>query len=148
MINDRLTSGAIAGTIAAIAKTGPNYIFNILGVTRHTYPTLIVMILLKNPKAHSFWPFLLGIIIDSIIGGTLGIIIIYILKISGRRYSWFKGIIFGSLTWLIGPTILLPLFYPELSLNFHYVSLFDHWLFGLATVFFVKKLYPDTEQLL
>ena len=141
--NDRFISGAIAGTIAAIAKTIPNFIFNLLGVTNHTYPSLIAAILLKTPHPHSFWPFFLGLVIDAIIGGVVGIVIAYILKTVGNKYLWLKGIIFGNLVWLIGPTILLPLFYSGITISFQYVSLFDHWILGLAMVYLIVKFYPN-----
>jgi hypothetical protein len=149
IVSDHLTCGSISDMIAPTTKTLINYGFFLWGITGTNYPGLILEILLKAPqKTHLTCPFLLAMVIDSIIGAFIGIMIIYILKIVGRRYLWYKAIIFGSFIWLIGPVITLPRLYTELSFNFFYISLLDHWILGFVIVTLIDRLYPlNTTQL-
>jgi hypothetical protein len=129
--------------IAAIIKTRFNYSFYLLGIINHNYPGLILQVLLKAPnKTHSFGHFMLGMFIDSVIGGTLGIVIIYGLILFGRRYLWYKGIFLGSLFWLFGPVITLPHLQPQLSFSFYYISLLYHWILGFVIITLIQRLYP------
>lgn len=142
VIKDRLIAGAISGMIGALAKTLLNYLFFLLGVTRHTYPSLIAMILLKSHGPFHIGALLIGFIIDSVIGGTVGILIIYLLEGVGRRYLWMKGVIFGNLVWLVGPILILPNLHKGLLISFQYISLLDHWVLGVIMVLLIRRFYP------
>ncbi len=146
IIKDRLASGSITGMIAAVIKTLFNYGFYLLGITNNNYPALILEVLLKAPsKTDSFGPFLFAMFIDSVIGGTLAILIIYGLKIISRWYFWYKGLFLGSLFWLLGPVITLPHLQPELSFSFYYISLLDHWILGVVIITLIERLYPSNQ---
>jgi hypothetical protein len=142
MVDDRLTAGAISGIIASTVKTSFNILLNTIGIAHLTYPSLITIFFLHSLSLQSVFSLVLGFIVDLFIGGCFGILFIYFLKWFTRRYLWFKALFLSNLLWLFGPVILLSWFKIDLNYNFYYISLLDHWVFGLITIYMIQKLYP------
>lgn len=104
---------------------------------------------LHPEDVNTVWGMILGVTVDIITGGTLGLLIIYLFKFTGRDYWWYKGLIIGNAIWLwgLGVTInfgasrIVPL-----DPIFRLTSLVEHQIFGLVGAYLIVKWYPETNN--
>ncbi|MFA5820401.1 MAG: hypothetical protein WC854_14140 [Bacteroidales bacterium] len=149
MLKDRILAGTIAGMIAALAKDVPNLILWKLGIVKYSYFTIAASSLLRPQDTTSILGWVLGIIVDIITGGTLGIVIIFLFKLTGRDYWWYKGLIAGNLIWLLGLGILINIGFARIipiDPIFRITSLFEHQVFGLTAAYLIFTWYPTGDR--
>ncbi|KJS87823.1 MAG: hypothetical protein JM58_02970 [Peptococcaceae bacterium BICA1-8] len=149
MLRDRILAGTIAGMIATIFKTIPNIILWKMGIVQHSYLHLAAAALISPQDVNTPLGLIIGVAVDIITGGTLGLLIIYLFKITGRDYWWYKGLIIGNAIWLwgLGVTInfgaskMVPL-----DPVFRLTSLAEHQIFGLVVAYLIIKWYPESKN--
>lgn len=149
MFKDRILAGTIAGMIATLFKDIPNIILWKMGVVKHLYLYIASSVLIRPQDVTTVWGLVLGVAVDIITGGTLGILIIYLIKFTGRDYWWYKGLILGNVVWLWGLGVVINFGASRmvpLDPIFRLTSLIEHQIFGLVGVYLVLKWYPETDN--
>ncbi|PKM80807.1 MAG: hypothetical protein CVU89_11705 [Firmicutes bacterium HGW-Firmicutes-14] len=145
MLRDSILAGATAGMAATLIKNIPNLILWKTGIVEYIYFHLAASALISPNEVGSPIGLLVGVVVDIITGGTLGILIIYFLKITGKDYWWFKGLIVGNLIWLWGLGVAINFGVARivpLDPVFRLTSLIEHQIFGLAGSFLIIQWYP------
>jgi hypothetical protein len=149
LIKDEITAGFLAGSLGSIVKSILNMIVHNVKLVSYSYADLAASLFVKADAVHGLPIHTLGVITDIFLGASLGIILLYIIKRTGRNNLWLKGVVFGSAIWLIarlllnmGVTNLIPQ-----GAGFGYMSLLEHWIFGLVTLYSINAIYRfDLEK--
>lgn len=94
---------------------------------------------------------LMGEFTHILAGGTLGIAVFIILKISGYEYSLAKGAGFGAVMWIVHvaiiPNMIAPRPYIYRTFNEAIIDLVSHVVWGFIAAWFINvKLNPDKVQ--
>lgn len=146
LLKDRIIVGTIAGMIATLFKDIPNYILWNLSVVKYLYFHLAASALLDLKDVYSIYGIILGIVIDVINGGALGLIIMFLFKWTGQDYWWYKGIVMGNIIWLFVLGLLINWGAAKIVPNeplFRIASLIDHQIYGLLTAYLICRWYPE-----
>ncbi len=146
MLKDRILAGTIAGMIAAMVKNIPNIVLYKLGVVHVLYLYIASAALIRTQDINTSLGLILGVIVDIITGGTLGLLIIILFKITGRDYWWYKGLIVGNVIWLFGLGIAINFGASRivpLDPMFRLTSLIEHQIFGLVGAYLIFRWYPE-----
>lgn len=149
MLKDRVLAGTMAGMIAALIKDVPNYLLWKFGIVKSLYFHLASSALISPKLVDTPIGLALGITVDIITGGTLGLLLIFLFKFTGRDFWWYKGLIIGNAIWLwglgivinMGATRIVPL-----DPIFRLTSLVEHQIFGLVGALLIVKWYPETNM--
>lgn len=148
MLKDRILAGTMAGMIAAIIKSVPNIILWKLGIVKHLYFHLASSALVRPEDVDTVLGLILGVVVDVITGGTLGVLIIFLFKATGRDYWWYKGLVMGNAIWLWGLGIGINQGFARIvpfDAVFRLTSLVEHQIFGLIAAYLIIKWYPKTS---
>jgi hypothetical protein len=148
LLKDRILAATIAGMIATMVKTVPNYFLWKFGVVKYFYLHIAASAMVLNRDIDSFTGLAVGFIVDIIMGGTLGIIIIMLLKYFGTDYWWYKGMVAGNIIWLWGLGVLINLGSARLAPVdplFRLTSLIEHQIFGLVATYLIVRWYPKEK---
>lgn len=149
MLKDRILAGTMAGMIATLFKTIPNVILWKMGIVQHLYLHVASAALIRPEDVNTVWGLILGVTVDIITGGTLGLLIMYLFKFTGRDYWWYKGLIIGNVIWLWGLGITINFGASRivpLDPVFRMTSLLEHQIFGLVGAYLIIRWYPETES--
>jgi len=133
-------TGVIAGTLGGAAKLAVNLLFYLAGIAKITTVHSAAAALLPKGTALGTPPSLAtGLAVEWLVAVLLGIIAVYLLRLTGRDLLWLKGIVYGGLTWVFGygylATLLVPepLLRPDLATSA--AMLAAHLAFGLTALF-------------
>lgn len=146
MLRDRILAGTIAGMLATLVKDIPNYILWKMGIVDYLYFHLAASALIRPEDVDTLWGLVLGLVVDIITGGTIGLLIIFLFKATGRDYWWYKGLIAGNLIWLWGLGITINLGFARIvpiDPVFRLTSLIEHQIFGLLAAYLITRWYPE-----
>jgi len=146
MLKDRILAGTIAGMIASLVKNIPNLLLWKLGIINFNYIALASSALVSVKDSGTTLGWIIGIMVDIITGGTLGLLIIFLFQITGRDYWWYKGLIIGNVIWLFGLGIAVNFGAARivpLDPVFRVTSLVEHQIFGLVGAYLIIKWYPE-----
>lgn len=149
MIKDKIFVGSIAGMIGTLFKDFPNFIFYRTGVVKYLYANLAASAHLFPAQVETPLGYAIGIAADISTGGAIGVVTLLFLERFGVDLWWFKGFMIGNGLWLFGLGVILNLGSVHLIPNdptFRLLSLLDHWCFGLATVYLIKKWTRSGKQ--
>ncbi len=149
MLKDRILAGSVAGMIATLVKAVPNFILWKLGIVKYLYFQVAASALVTPQDVNTTLGLVVGFITDIITGGSLGLLIVFLFRYTGRDYWWYKGLIVGNLIWLwglgelinFGAARIIPL-----QPAFRLASLVDHQIFGLTATYLIVKWYPRNEK--
>lgn len=148
MLKDRVLAGAVAGMVASAIKDIPNIILWKMDVVKHLYFYLAASALIDPKQVDTAMGLILGIVVDMITGGSLGIILVFLFKFTGQDYWWFKGLATGSLIWLWGLGISINLGAARmipLDPLFRITALIEHQIFGFVSAYLVVRWYPENQ---
>jgi len=148
LLKDRILAGTIAGMIASIIKTISNLILWKMGVIKHLYLFIASAALIRPEDATTVLGVILGVVVDIITGGTLGLLLVYLFKLTGRDYWWYKGLIMGNVIWLFGLGLAINFGASRIvpvDPVFRLTSLVEHQIFGLVGAYLIIKWYPETN---
>ncbi len=149
MLKDRILAGTMAGMTASFLKTIPNIILWRMGVVEHMYLFIASSALISPEDVTKVWGLILGVVVDIITGGTLGLLIIYLLTFTGRDYWWYKGLIVGNIVWLFGLGLAINFGAARIvpvDPIFRLTSLIEHQIFGLVGAYLIIKWYPEPSS--
>jgi len=145
LLKDRILAGTVAGMIATLIKSIPNIILWKLGIVKYFYLHIAASAMLGPEDVQAPLGLVVGFIVDIITGGSLGILVILVLKYFGSDYWWYKGILVGNLIWLWGLGVMINFGAARLvplEPLFRLTSLLEHQLFGLIAAYLIIKWYP------
>ncbi|RJX21573.1 MAG: hypothetical protein C4570_02470 [Ammonifex sp.] len=153
---DRITLGALCGLLAGV----PPKMFNALeyhkGLTDERYSQTASSVLLPRTAAmsHSTGSKIIAALVNNTVVGVSGVIIAYLLSLSGRDRAVMKGAFFGAVEWIFiwGLAGRLGLKVMSRKPLTHILSFIDHVMFGAGTAALVSRLgddslFPDTGTL-
>ncbi|WP_407311962.1 DUF6789 family protein [Desulfosporosinus sp. SB140] len=153
-IKDSIVLGLIGGLAGTIVMDLSNFFLWRTNKTEGLYGHLAGSMIMRSFRTNQTKNFLLGQILHTFTGATLGIPFVYLLKKTGKDHHLIKGMIFGGLSWGIlydfGQKI--GFFYGKAHLTkSHYSSLFNNFLFGITTAHTVYSLadssvFPQAER--
>lgn len=146
MLKDKIILGALVGLFADVIKLMANYIMYLLNLTSVVFWQITATRFL--PKEDLFKPlaYFIGAVADFITAAFLGIIFIYILHYTGKKYLWLKGIGFGLSVWvnlfgtILGESVMDKLPQTPTSIL---VTIIAHFIFGLALAYFAQLLLHE-----
>lgn len=142
MRKDTIVLGSIAGFIGNVFKEALAWTFHLLGYLRYTFVhiaagTFVPEEFIDNPVSLAA-----GFIADYIIAGTIGVITLFIVRLTGNDYPIYKSIGFSSLLYVVLYGALMALDYTRASLLTplpNLLQFFPHVVFGAVMGLVIKK---------
>lgn len=107
-MKDKLFSGAVAGVIASGIVATLSYILKYFGLYKYTYIDIAASLLYSHDQKGTLIWNLVGWLNNFIIGIILGIILVYIMALTGKDYGLLKGSIFGLVWWFVLTVVIQP----------------------------------------
>ncbi len=151
IIEDEVICWITAGVISSIVKD----VFGVITlwsqmVTYHIF-FIAADIFMNSPDIYSAKGCFLGLVVDLIIGGFLGMVIGIFLKQTGYRFYLLKGLFLGLIVWLvfIGFIMhtLLAVFSTVLTqFNDLIQSVIAHMIFGMLAAYLIILLSPKQRE--
>ncbi|MEW6173449.1 MAG: hypothetical protein AB1510_10350 [Bacillota bacterium] len=139
-MQDTVYSGTIAGTIGGLVKLAINLVLYVLGVAKTTSLHMAAAALLPRGVALNLPSSLMvGLAVDWLVAVALGIIGVYIVRLTGRDFLWLKGVVYGGLIWVVGcgylATAVVPawLLRPDPATSVSVLA--AHLAYGLTALF-------------
>lgn len=146
---DRLVAGAIAGAIAGIIQDIYGSAAKALKLTDRTFDEFSEVVLASRVYP-GILGFIVGVLAHIAVATMLGIIFVYIIKITSSRYLFLKGAGFGFIAWFLlsgfGTIYKLPLF-EDIPPGPALTTLGGAILYGLVLASMLKILESKTSLL-
>lgn len=155
-LKDRIVLGACCALLASLPPKLANTIEYRLGLTDEQYNKTGSSFLLPRDavKSNSTASKVVGSLVNNTTVGFSGVVLAYLLSMSGRDKAVLKGAGFGAIQWVgvWGLTGRLGLKVWSKKPLTHILSFIDHLIFGAGTAWLVSKLgddslFPDTRAL-
>jgi hypothetical protein len=138
-MQDMVCAGTIAGTLGALVKLAVNLLLCVASIAKTTTLHLSAALLPKGVALNTAGSLTTGVAVCWLVSALLGTIGVYILRLTGRRFLWLKGILYGGLIWVVGYSYLATLVVPERLLRPNPATsvamLAAHLAFGLTALF-------------
>ncbi len=139
MLQDKLIFGALAGVVADLVMSIPELALWKLKILPHPLFHYAASLFLAPDNLHgSYLGELVGFIASKVYGAFLGVVFIYLLVYTGRRYFLSKGLIYGAFLWLVSycglatlPVVKLDAVHPRMPFEV-LLFFFLHLVFGAA----------------
>ncbi|MGC7870568.1 hypothetical protein ACPUYX_03435 [Desulfosporosinus sp. SYSU MS00001] len=136
-LQDSITIGLLGGFIGAVTTDISNAMLYKTKKTEATFGQIAASFF-KTPTTNSKQKpaIYLGELLHLSVGTVLGIPLFYILKRTGKDHHLAKGLVSSLLTWIILYTggQKIGLFKKPSKIKTHYASVWNHILYGLASV--------------
>jgi hypothetical protein len=142
MKQDTLIYGAMAGIAGTIAKEAIDFLSVVLGWSKYLYWHIAASIFILPEEVTQAGGLILGALGDLVAGSLFGIVLLYILKYTGKDYLYFKGLGFGWLIWLgfFGLVVNIHIIrITPTDIGTSLSAFLEHSVFGLTTAWFIGK---------
>lgn len=139
LVHDKMIRGVLIGICADIVKLIFNYFCYLMGWTPVVFWQIVATRFLDPAELFQPAAFLIGGAADLTVSVVLGIVFLYLLEYTNRRFGWIKGAGFGLLVWVgLFGTILGQSAQNKLPITSTtvVVTLFAHLAFGLSLALF------------
>jgi hypothetical protein len=151
-IKDRIILGAISGILIAWPLRIVNAVEYKLGLIDMRYDHISSALFIPKKQKDTPGAIALGEIINIMNTGVVGVIMSYILSLTGRDKAIIKSIGVGSMSWVFinGLIANLGLKIKSKKPITPFLALFDHAIWGALCGLFISKfgddsLFPDTN---
>ncbi|HOJ77937.1 MAG TPA: hypothetical protein PLZ08_08130 [Bacillota bacterium] len=152
IFNDDLTVAAFSGFVATLIKNCVSVCFFLSGIKTHIYWQLAASVFISQISTLTVNGIIVGFFADAALASFLGIIIFYVLRLTGKKHYIFKGLLGGLYIWL-GITGLISRFGISQVKSYSWSEalgfLITDCLFSLLTIlliiYFGKELLPETQ---
>lgn len=134
---DGVVVGTMAGMLAALAKDAVNLALSRLDHGIMPYWQMAARTFVRADEAMTLGGWAAGALIDLILGGGLGLIVLLILRHFGRDYWWYKALVAGKAVWLLGYVFGVHFLTPlgnRTPIGFM-AAFLDHQVFGFVVVY-------------
>jgi hypothetical protein len=142
MKQDPIIFGGMAGVAGTIAKEAADFLSVAVGFSQETYwhVAASIFVLPKDTMKPGGW--FLGAVADMVTGAFLGILLLYLIKFSGKNYLYLKGLGFSWLIWLVLFGLVVNLHIVRISptdIGTSLSAFIEHSVFGLTAAWFIGK---------
>ncbi|WP_408956553.1 hypothetical protein [Natroniella sp. ANB-PHB2] len=131
---DKYSLGIIVSIFANFIRNIFTYICYYFNISQYLARQIAAATFLPQTKVNSFLGIIIGTFADYGVAISLGVIIIYLLYLTGTAYPLLKGISMGLLYWLLLFGMMLRFGLSEINptdLNTNIVFLINHILLGV-----------------
>ena len=143
---DKVTAGGLAGLGAGIVTGAISSIFYSLGICRLCLIGIgggIFRQQMLTEEVGLSW-IIMGWVTHLLISSLLGVLMIYLLALTGTRYIVFKGLLYGAAVWFVAISLISPLagYIPrganpvDMAIILGY-----HMLFGVVAAWLIARLF-------
>lgn len=153
-IKDRVILGTVCALITAIPVKLTNGLEYRLGLTDEQYNQTGSSLILPESvaKSNSIASKVIGAFVNNTMVGVSGVLMSYLLSVTGRDQAIVKGAGFGAVEWIgiWGISAKLGLKVKSKKPLTHILSFIDHVIFGAGTAWLIAKvgddsLFPDIK---
>ncbi len=148
-MKDKVMAGLTVGLLADSVKLIFNYACFSFGFTKTVFWQIAATRFLNRDDLFKPIAYLIGAIVDLTTTAVLGVLFIFLLRLTGRAYLWIKGAGFGLVVWVgLFGTVLSQATATKLPSEpaTILVAAIAHLIFGLSLALFTKLLVkPDSE---
>jgi hypothetical protein len=147
-MQDEVIRWISAGIISSIVKDVLGVITLWTKIVSYHIVFIAADIFMDSPDIRSFKGCLLGLVVDLIIGGSLGMVVGVFLKRTSYDYYLLKGFFLGLLVWLvfigfIMHTLLFVFSMILIQFNDLIQSMIAHVVYGTLTAYLIIRLDPN-----
>ena len=147
MKHDTLIFGALTGFVGNILKEVFLWTLYLMGISQYTTVLLIADVFSRKQVVLNFYTFITGFATDWTIAALLGILLLLIIKFTGKDYTIIKGIMFSSLVYVF-LYVGVIFFRTSNSGSFtHFIFLIAHLLFGIGSGWYIKRYHTTREDI-
>ena len=150
MKRDLLLLSFIAGVLGTLGDEVVHWTAFLMKVAKSTTGHYISQLIFPNQKV-TLEKLLMGEFTHILAGGTLGVAIIIILKISGFDYSIVKGSGFGAVMWIIHvlviPNLVAPRPFLFRTFNEAIVDMISHISWGSIAACYISYYYKKNSRI-
>lgn len=149
MKQDPIIFGGIAGIIGTIAKEILDFIFVAIGFSKYSYWNIAASLFILPKDVNRSGGWILGALTDIIASAVFGVILLYVIKFTGRKYLYIKGIGFGWFIWVLFFGVVINLHVVRITptdIGTSLSSFFEHLIFGLTTAWGIHKFASDSIE--
>ncbi len=149
MKSDPVICGALAGIIGTLAKEIVDFLSVTIGWSKYLYWNLAASVFVLPKDVHQPGALIIGGLADIIVGSFWGIVLFYIIKFSGRSYSYIKGLGIGWLIWLslFGAVVNLHVVrITPTDIGTTLSAFVEHSAFGLTATWFINQFADSTSR--
>ena len=142
---DHFTLWVISGIIGVVVRDLYDLAMVLFAHSKNAIWNIASDIFVSTPQVHTFLGVILGLLADMVVGGLLGILVGFTIKLTGPKNYWLKGLGIGQVAWLFFFGILLHNL-PHIEKTAPVVagpnilSYIGHSIFGLVTAWTYVKL--------
>lgn len=147
MRHDSIVTGALAGLLGNLAKEAVVWPLHLLGWVRYTFVHIAAGYYVDAKMIDNPVSLAAGFITDFTIAAFFGVVLLYVLKFTGKDYAILKGVGFGLFTYIIFYGLLMALDVTRASLLTPLPNLLlfiPHVIFGGLAAYLLERFMPDT----
>jgi len=145
--NDRMIAGAISGMLASVIQEIYANTTTVLGFSNRDFGDY-AGVLVMSQNYQGLLAHVIQLLAHISVGALFGIIFAALFRYATSNYWWLKGIIYGSVLWVlltgIGTLFKMPMWInipPRAALDLYLGSV----VFGFSTAYILKYLDEKTE---
>lgn len=140
---DSFLVGALGGLIGTVPMLLVAYIFYKLGLAKYLLAEVAASIFVDPSQAGLPISLLIGYMANFVIGGILGVGLIFLYRLTGYDYFYIKSVAYGALVWItvwgLVPNVHLSRII-VLDPMHNFVAFIDRVLFAVTAAWAIKYL--------
>ena len=148
MIKDRFTAGFISGVIAGLVMSVLDLLSYVLFTAKLVYIQWASMFIFGE-RFEGMAEAIVAQIGQLLFTGALGIIFVYLIKWSGSRHIYFKGVVFALIVWFTTYAIIVLFDIKELipvRIETVLSNIVTVIIYGAVLALAFKKIYADNHS--
>ncbi len=146
-MHDRLTNGFIAGFIGGSVSVALSLISKAIGITEMRVTDFTAHLLFGRPPMMLTEDIWAGVV-SAVAAGFFGIIFYFLILLVGKKYLYFKGLLYGISAWYVWYSMILMVFSEKIDIITLSTSLSStavSSIYGLILALVYNNLYKETE---
>lgn len=139
---DTIIYGGLAGVVGTIIKEIFDFVSFGLGWSKHLYWHIAASIFVLPKDIYKPGALFLGLFADLVISAFFGVALIYLIKRTGEKYLYMKGLGFGWFIWLLLFGAIINLHIVRITptdIGTSLSALLEHSIFGLTMAWFIGR---------
>lgn len=147
MRRDSIITGALAGLLGNLGKEAVVWPLHWLGWVRYTFAHIAAGYFVEGKFINNPVSLATGFIADFTIAAFFGVLLLYLLRFTGKDYAILKGVGFGLVAYIIFYGLLMALDVTRASLLTPLPNLLlfiPHVIFGALTAYLLERFLSDT----